>query len=188
MSDTDDTRDPGRTAEESPPSDPEDVARSICLRLLTGAPKTRAQLAEALAKRDVPDDVAARVLDRLTEVRLVDDEAFAHAWVESRHRGRGLARRALAHELRRRGVDDDTVDDAVDTLGTEQEVETARALVRRRLPSTARLEPQARMRRLAGMLARKGYSSGVAFRVVREELDAEGDDPGEPDMWVGDDL
>jgi regulatory protein len=177
---------PGTPADASPPSDPEDVARTICLRLLTGAPKTRAQLAEALRKRDVPDEVAARVLDRLTDVRLVDDEAFAHAWVESRHRGRGLARRALAHELRRRGVDDDTVDEAVETLDTEQEVETARALVRRRLPSTARLEPQARTRRLVGMLARKGYSSGVAFRVVREEVAGEGDEPGEPDMWVGD--
>ncbi|MGH8867791.1 MAG: regulatory protein RecX [Actinomycetes bacterium] len=171
---------PGADGDEQ--TDPEEVARAICLRLLTGSPKTRAQLADAMRTRGVPDDAAARVLDRLGDVRLVDDEAFAHAWVESRHTGRGLARRALAHELRRRGVAEETVDEAVETLDADREADTARALVRRRLASTARLDPQVRMRRLAGMLARKGYSSGLAFRVVRKEIAAEGDDPGDPDI------
>lgn len=165
---------PGSPADEAPEPDPEEVARAICLRLLTGAPRTKAQLAEALQRRNVPDEVAERVLDRLEEVRLVDDEAFAQAWVSSRHTGRGLARRALAYELRRRGVSDETVDAAVGELEPEQEVETARALVRRRLPSTRRLGHQARVRRLAGMLARKGYPGSLAIRVVREELAAEG--------------
>ena len=69
-----------------------------------------------------------------------------------------------------------TVREAVQTLDPDQEAETARALVRRKLPSTRGLETQARVRRLAGMLARKGYSAGLAFRLVKEELDAEGDD------------
>ncbi len=92
---------------DEPPADPESVARAICLRLLTGAARTRADLAEALRRRGVPEDAAESVLDRLCEVGLVDDEAFAHAWVASRQAGRGLARRALATELRRRGVDDE---------------------------------------------------------------------------------
>jgi len=130
----------------------------------------------------VPDDAAARVLDRLTEVGLLDDEAFAHAWVETRHAGRGLARRALAHELRKRGVEDEVVDEAVEQLEPDREAETARALVRRRLPSTRRLEPQVRMRRLAGLLARKGYPGGLAMRVVREELERDGGEPDDSGM------
>ncbi len=156
-----------------PDADPEAFARSIALRRLTAAPQARAQLAEALRRRGVPDEVSATVLDRLTEVGLVDDGAFADAWVETRHAGRGLARRALAHELRHRGVPDDLVDDALDRLSPDQERATALALVRGRLPATHRLPPLTRRRRLLGLLARKGYSAGLAASVVREALAAE---------------
>jgi len=154
-------------------ADPGVRARAICLRLLTGSAKTRGQLAEALRKRDIPDEVAEEVLSRYEEVGLIDDAAFAESWVESRHRGRGLARRALATELRSRGVDHAVVAEAVAQLDPEQEAATARALVERKLRSTSGLERQVRLRRLAGMLARRGYSEGLALRVVRAALDAE---------------
>ncbi|MEU7912973.1 regulatory protein RecX [Microbispora bryophytorum] len=174
----------GTAAGEGPPADPEAVARAICLRLLTMAPKTRAQLAEALRKRDVPEAAANAVLERFSEVGLIDDEAFAAAWVSSRHTGRGLARRALAQELRQRGVAEETVKDAVGRLDPDEEAETARRLVDRKLAATRGVEPRARMRRLAGMLARKGYSPGLAFRVVREAIEAEGSPSDElPDTF-----
>jgi len=166
--------DAGSRADATPPADPEAVARAICLRLLTMAPRTRAQLAEAMRKRDVPDDVAESVLDRFTELGFINDEAFAEAWVESRHHGRGLAKRALASELRHRGVDQETVKEAVERLDPDQEAETARRLVEKKLPSTRGLDPKVRTRRLAGMLARKGYPAGLAFRVIKEALEQEG--------------
>lgn len=159
-----------------PEADPESVAHTICLRLLTAAPKTRAQLAAALRRRDVPAPAAEAVLGRLTDVGLIDDAAFATAWVSSRHRGRGLARRALASELRQRGVDPDAIGTAVDALAPDEELETARSLVRRRLPLTVGLPLPVRTRRLAGLLARKGYPAEVAGRAVREALADEGAD------------
>ncbi|MGH3389719.1 MAG: recombination regulator RecX [Actinomadura sp.] len=167
---------PGSPAAETPPADPEAVAREICLRLLTMAPRTRAQLAEALRRRDVPEDVADGVLGRFTDVGLIDDEAFARAWVESRHTGRGLARRALAAELRRRGVADETVNEAVAALDPEAEENAARELIARRLPATRGQDPAKRIRRLVGVLARKGYPPGLAYRVVKEALEGEGAD------------
>ncbi|MGW7479923.1 recombination regulator RecX [Nonomuraea muscovyensis] len=166
--------DDGPKAAAAPDADPEAVARAICLRLLTMAPKTRAQLAQALRKRDVPEEAAEAVLDRFSELGLINDEAFAEAWVDSRHHGRGLAKRALAAELRHRGVDSDTVNEAVERLDPDQELETARRLVERKLASTRTLDTQTRTRRLAGMLARKGYPPGLAFRVVKEALEQEG--------------
>lgn len=151
-------------------------ARQVCLRLLTLAPRTRAQLADALKKRGIPDEVADGVLSRFADVGLIDDAAFARAWVESRHHGQGLSARALSAELRRRGVDDDRIREAVDELGPDAEVETAKLLVARKLAATAGLPAEARARRLAGMLARKGYPPGLAFRVIREALEAEGGD------------
>ncbi|MER6473324.1 recombination regulator RecX [Streptomyces collinus] len=156
--------------------DPAERARAICLRLLTGTPRTRKQLADALRKREIPEDVAEEVLSRFEEVGLIDDGAFADAWVESRHHGRGLARRALARELRTKGVDSALIDEAVGQLDSEQEEATARELVARKLRSTRGLDRDKRLRRLAGMLARKGYSEGLALRIVRQALEEEGED------------
>ncbi|MFH9354675.1 regulatory protein RecX [Kitasatospora sp. NPDC017646] len=167
-----------RRAEEE--ADPENRARDICLRLLTGAAKSRKQLADALRKREIPEDVAEEVLTRLEEVGLIDDAAFAAAWVESRHAVRGLSRRALAQELRTKGVAADLVEQALAQLDHDDETDAARALVERKLRSTWGLDPQVRTRRLVGMLARRGYSEGLAFRVVRGVLEEEasGEPPG----------
>ncbi|NJQ01928.1 recombination regulator RecX [Streptomyces zingiberis] len=167
---------PGAGTAASRSGDPGERARAICLRLLTGTPRTRKQLADALRAREIPDEVADEVLSRFEEVGLIDDTAFAGAWVDSRHHSRGLARRALARELRTRGVDQAVVDEAVGRLDSGQEEETARALVRRKLRATRGLDRDRRIRRLAGMLARRGYPEGLALRVVRGELEAEGED------------
>lgn len=159
-----------------PEADPESVARQICLHQLEYAPRTRAELAAVLAKKGVPDHAAEAVLGRFTEVGLIDDATFSQMWVESRHRNRGLSGRALQQELRRKGVDEVTAREATSALDPDEEAATARSLVQRKLPSTRGLTPEARVRRLAGMLARKGYNAGLAFRVVKEELANEGTD------------
>jgi regulatory protein len=170
------------------PRDPVERARAICLRLLTGTPRTRQQLADALRKREIPEEAIAEVLDRFEEVGLVDDAAFADAWVDSRHHGRGLARRALARELRTRGVDGALIDQAVGRLDGEREESTARALVARRLGATRGLDRDRRMRRLVAMLARKGYPEAMALRVVREALRDEGEDPETLDRLLPEDF
>jgi regulatory protein len=153
------------------PQSASELAREICLRLLSVHPRTRAELAKALARRQIPDEVIAEVLHRYDEVGLIDDAAFARAWVSSRHHGRGLARRALADELRQRGVDAEVASEALETLDEGEEAATARALVDRRL-RTATGTPEAIFRRLVGMLARKGYPAGVAIRAVKDALAA----------------
>lgn len=152
-------------------ADPESVARGICLRALTGAPKTRQQLADLLTARGVPDDAAETVLDRFTEVGLIDDAAYARAWVSSRQAGRGLARRALSAELRAKGVDAELAAVAVEAVGDDEEREAARRLVARKVGAMRSLDRVTATRRLMGMLARKGYSGGLAAAVIREALD-----------------
>jgi regulatory protein len=167
---------PGGTPPGNPRDDPEERARQICLRLLTLAPRTRAQLADALRKRGIPDETADEVLSRFEDVGLIDDAAFARAWVESRHYSRGLAGRALSAELKQRGVAAEEIRAAIEErLGPEAEIDAARRLVDRKLQSTRGLPPEQRTRRLAGLLARKGYPAGLAFRVIREALESEGE-------------
>ncbi|MGH3888596.1 MAG: regulatory protein RecX [Pseudonocardiaceae bacterium] len=169
---------PGPAREDSPEikaMGPAAEAQGICLRLLTARPRSRAELADALRRRGIPEEVGEPVLDRLGEVGLVNDSVFAESVVHSGHRHRGLGRWALSTELRRRGVPDEIVSEAVATVRTEDEEQRARELVRRKLRSSITRDPIILARRLTGMLARKGYSEELALRVVREELG--------PDNW-----
>ncbi len=153
-----------------PEPDHESVARKILLDQLTGQARSRHELAERLARRNVPDDVAGRLLDRFEEVGLVDDEAFARSWVDSRQRTRGLARRALAQELRRKGIADETAREVLAEVDPADEERLARELVRKKLRSLRTVDDTVAARRLAGLLARKGFPAGLAYAVVKDEL------------------
>jgi regulatory protein len=150
--------------------DPYQVARQIVLRQLAMAPRSRAELMQKLEQRDCPADVAATVLDRLTEVGLIDDQAYAEMLVRSQQSGRGLARHALARELRTKGIEDHLAEEALASITDEDERDRARALVDKKLRAMHGLGIQVQTRRLAGMLARKGYSSSMTFSVIREAI------------------
>jgi regulatory protein len=154
------------------PADPEQVARTILLRRLEAAPRTRAELATTLRERNVPDDVAVRVLDRFEEVGLIDDRVFAQMWVESRQRSRGLSGRALRSELHRKGVPAPLIDEALEQVDPADELGAAREVARRKARSVVGLPRATQVRRLSGALARKGYGAGITSQVVREALAA----------------
>ncbi|GAA0930799.1 regulatory protein RecX [Virgisporangium aurantiacum] len=175
------------------------AARDQCIRLLAVRPRTRSELETALRKRGYDEDVISEVLDRYSDVGIIDDEAFAKAWVTSRHHSKGLAKRALAGELRRKGVSADDMGVALDELDGDAEIETARALVERRLRverrrpggtgdgvgddrDAQRKAQAALIRKLVGMLARKGYPSGLAYRVVKEAMADDGGTGGLLDL------
>lgn len=161
----------GAAARNEPPRSESEVAREICLRQLAVRPRTRAELTKVLVRKEISEEVISEVLDRYDEVGIIDDAAFARAWVSSRHHGRGLARRALANELRQRGVDAEVADEALEAVDEEAEAAAARALVDRKL-RTASGTPDAVFRRLVAMLARKGYPAGIAIRAVKDALAA----------------
>jgi regulatory protein len=149
----------------------EEQARALCLRLLTAQARTRAELAGQLKKRGYPADVTARVLDRLAEVGLVNDADFAEQWVQSRRANASKGNRALAAELRTKGVDDDVIEAALSGIDLPTEHDRAAKLVRTRLRRENLDGDQAKVaRRLVGMLARRGYSETLCFDLVRTEL------------------
>ncbi|WP_425003826.1 recombination regulator RecX [Mycolicibacterium sp. S3B2] len=170
---------PAEPAEPAGPANPAkraEQARAVCLRLLTARARTRAELAGQLAKRGYPDDVSTEVIERLSEVGLVDDEDFAEQWVRSRRANSGKSKRALAAELRDKGVDNDVITTALADIDAGAERNRAEKLVRDRLRRERLGEPGDRdaqnkaTRRLVGMLARRGYSQGLALDVVTTEL------------------
>jgi len=161
--------------------DPEAVAKAVCLRLLALSARPRAGLATALRQRGIPDDVADRVLDRFVEVGLIDDAAYAEAFVAAKHRERALGVSALRMELRRKGVADQTVDAAVSVLDQDAERERAKALISRRVDAAMGHGPVAARRRLVALLARRGYSAELACQVVDAALAEYGEEQN--DGW-----
>jgi regulatory protein len=153
----------------------EEQARALCLRLLTVRARTRAELAEQLTKRGYPDDVSGQVLDRLADVGLIDDVDFAEQWVRSRRLNAGKGKRALAAELRTKGVDGDVITATLESIDADAERERAEQLVQAKLRREALAgDDDAKvLRRLVAMLARRGYSQSMAFDVVHTELAAE---------------
>lgn len=159
-----------------------ELAREAVLRTLTAAPKSRAELERSLARKGYPELVVVPLLDRLAGVGLVDDAEYAAMIVRTRHAERGLSRRALAMELRRRGIDDDTAAQALEQVDGDDEADAALRLARKQVARTRGLDRDVRVRRAVGSLGRKGHAPGVAFAAVRDALaeeaqdDAAGDD------------
>lgn len=153
-----------------PDADPYEVARAIALRKLEQRARSRSELADALARRGVHDDVADRVLERFTEVGLIDDAAFATAWSESRQRTKHLSRRAIEAELRRKGVEGDVIAEAMQGHDGDVELETARAFAEVKCRTLRGVGTDVARRRLAGALARKGFAPHVVWQVVGERL------------------
>jgi len=150
--------------------DPRVIARAIVLRRLSASARSRADLATALGRRGIPDDVVLDVLDEFECAGLIDDVALAAALADSGVRHRGLQGAALRVALRRRGIPDDLARDAV--VGSDEEVAalTARRLVERRLAGLSRLDDATVTRRLVALLVRRGHSPSAARRIVCEVL------------------
>ncbi|HAM22175.1 MAG TPA: recombination regulator RecX [Actinobacteria bacterium] len=171
---------PAGIADDVPDAIPADVARTIVLRSLNQAPRTRKQLADLLEKRLVSTEVSGEVLDRFVEVGLVNDREFAENWVRSRHSVRGLTRRVLRQELRQKGISDIDADAALEQIDEESEYSAAVEFATRKLRSLSRYDEPAQRRRLMGMLMRRGYGGSVAASVVSQVLANEGCDD---DVW-----
>jgi regulatory protein len=160
--------------EDLPRDEQLEKAKDYAMYLLSASAKTRGQLEEKLLGKSYPEDVVSEALDRLTEVGLIDDEAYARAFVSSRHEVRGLSASAIRRELQRKGVDKEIADEAVTSIDSDDEWERAYDLVARKAKSMHRLDKDTKVRRLVSMLARKGYGGGIAYGVVKQFLADEG--------------
>ncbi len=149
------------------------------LRLLGVRARSRTEMRERLMRKGFEADVVDEVMARLERHNLLDDEEFASEWVRSRHLNSGKGRLALRHELRTKGVDESIISEALADIDPDDERTIASGLVARKLtPSVVdrigddRAERDKAMRRLVGMLVRRGYSQSLAFEVVGEALSA----------------
>ncbi|MGD8396663.1 MAG: regulatory protein RecX [Candidatus Eiseniibacteriota bacterium] len=150
-----------------------EAVREAALGLLERRLYSRAELARKLRGRGYDAATVDTVLARLGEVGLVDDRHYAEAFLHDRLRFRPRSRAVLAVELRRRGVEPEDIEQALEALdaelGVHGDLELARALLARRGARLARLDPERRRQRAIDLLRRNGF----AWDVIHEALAAD---------------
>ena len=147
-----------------------DAAKQVLLRRLSHAPRTRKELAKDLKDKDISDEVANVALDRFEEVGLINDQALASNYVSSQHERKGIGKNALRQQLRAKGVSDDVALEAISQISDDQEFQAAVALACKKIRSLQKDDAKTQLRKIVGVLARKGYSSNLAFRVAKEVI------------------
>ena len=164
---------------EQDPAKREALARDLVYRALGMRDHSRAELRNKLARRGFDEELTERMLDKFVAAGLIDDAAFAQRWVQSRHQFSGRGRRALAQELRTKGVGEEEASAALDTVSREDERERAAELVDRKLARVEvpedRVERDKLTQRLVGMLGRRGYNPSLALSVVLDAIRAKAD-------------
>lgn len=145
-------------------------ARESALRLLAQRPRTESELRTRLARKGFPAAVVEACLEPLREKGYVNDAVFAEMFTRDRIRLNPRGRKRVVQELRIRGVEPASAEDAVDAAMGEAEVddlELARAAAARWRPRPGEAPERAR-RRLAAFLARRGFGGEQVWQVVEE--------------------
>jgi len=149
------------------PEKQESRARNVLLHQLARSAKSTSQLRKILEQREIDSEIAEKVIERFTEVGLIDDAAYAETIVNSRRNYKGLAKSAIKRELNEKGVSQELVEEAISGITAEDDFESAKQLATRRFRQMAHLDKEVRTRRLAGYLQRKGYGSNSVFAAIK---------------------
>lgn len=168
-----------QVGQELSPAQIEALARSdqnhrcftAALRYLSYRPRSEFELKVRLSRRGFDSDSVERALSKLREQGLVDDVAFAQFWRDNREAFSPRSQWLTRMELRRKGVDEDTIDEVVGEIDDEDSAYRAALSKARRLPKS---DYEGFRRRLAGHLKQRGFSYEVINHAVQQVWQQQG--------------
>lgn len=140
------------------------TAHEAALRLLSHRPRSEREMSQRLRQRRLPANVVQDEIERLRRAGLLDDEAFARAWVDDRQTSAPRGQRLLRSELLSRGVQNGIADEAVEPVDDRA---AALAVARGRARRLEGLDYQQFRKRLAGFLQRRGFGYEEVAHAVR---------------------
>jgi regulatory protein len=150
------------------PSD-EDLkqARALAYRYLSHRDRSARETADHLKKKGLKEAVVQETLQHLKEANYLDDRRFAEHWARTRAENRQFGKYRLRQELLGKGLSKELIDETLDTLfESVKEIDLARAVVEKKLPSMQDLAPDKKKNRLIGLLQRKGFSLDIVYKVL----------------------
>lgn len=143
--------------------DQQEIAYQKGLKLLSFRMHSEAEIIQKLQKQDIPEENIENTIRRLKHSGLIDDTRFAGAWVDNRKAFRPRSRRALAFELRQRGISPETIDEALKELDEEEMAYQAALKRSQRLKDNDWGDFRLKLTRF---LAQRGYSYEIASTVI----------------------
>ncbi|MDU3550272.1 MAG: regulatory protein RecX [Actinomyces sp.] len=143
-----------------------EAAREVALRQLDVRARSRSELETAITSRGFSSEVADSVIERLTQLGLVDDLAFARTFSRGRFEAGGKTGSALRVDLHRKGISPEIIDTVLSEIGVDEQFERALNLAQKKMRSMPNCDDQVARRRIFSMLGRKGYSPQVCIRVL----------------------
>lgn len=146
-------------------------AKKRALNILSARDHSSAELRNKLVKKEHPEDVVDVLIDKLEKANLLNDRAYAHGYVRAQRESRKLSKKALRLQMRKKGLPDSAVSEALDEVQAEDEHELAFSVAMKKARSTRGLPREVRERRILGMLARRGFPTGISLDVTRRALD-----------------
>lgn len=138
--------------------------------LLNARPRSEAELRAALTKKKVPKEIQEEICSRFKEVGLIDDSSYASSLVNSRSRYSRQGAARIHAELRRKGISTEIAEEAVSQITETDELEAARAVAQKKMRTLRGESRKVAERRLAGVLARRGFSQSTVIAIVNESL------------------
>lgn len=148
-------------------------ATGAALRLLAHRPRAVVELTRRLRQKGYAPEAIDGAIAKLREWHYLDDGDFARRWVEARQTHRPRSARLLTQELRQKGVDTETISEALDDADLDERADALR-LAQQKAPTYAGLPPEVQQRRLASFLARRGYGYDIVRQAVEAVLRTEG--------------
>ena len=142
-------------------------AQALAYRYLSHRDRSVRETADHLKKKGFEEAVVQKTLRDLKEASYLDDRRFAEHWARTRAENRYYGRFRLRQELIGKGLSKELIDETLDTLfETVKEIDLARAVVEKKLPSMQDLDANKKKSRLIGLLQRKGFSSDTIYKVL----------------------
>lgn len=145
----------------------EEEIRHSLLKMIARGAKSSGKLREAMLAKEYPSQLVEQLIERFTEVSLIDDFQMAKDWVQSQLTRKAAAKSVLAKTLREKGFPADAIAAALSDIDSASEFEAAKKIAESRIRQLMKLEPEVRTRRLASFLTRKGYSSSIVWAAVK---------------------
>ncbi|MCE5313428.1 MAG: RecX family transcriptional regulator [Armatimonadota bacterium] len=144
-------------------------ARESAYRLLGYRDRSKAEVRKRLIAKDYPEDIVEEVIEQLSGGGLLDDGKFSRDWVKSRTAAKPMGKTRLAWELRSKGVDASTVEEALEGLDEDTQLQLAISVAEKRLGKADRGDPNLK-NRLSSLLRRRGFGWEVINKAIDELL------------------
>ena len=143
------------------------LALNYALRFLTIRIRSIKEIKDYLIKKGFIDKTIDGTINRLLELKFLNDEEFGAQWIESRQKHKGKSKFVLKTELKQKGLSDELIEKLLEQ--TQSDLETAKDFFERKKGKLSHLPNEEFEKKITGILQRKGFSWNIISKLLKED-------------------